>query len=82
MKVLAIIGARKNGNTSYTVQELCRQMETIGEVEIEYLHLHDHDLKYCLGCRVCFDKRKKQPGSPILGRERLFRPKEELLSRC
>lgn len=56
MKVLAIVGARKNGNTSYTVQALCRQMQDIGKVDIEYLHLHDFELKYCLGCRICFDK--------------------------
>ncbi len=56
MKILAIIGARKNGNTSHTVREMCQRMQDIGEVDIEYLYLHDFELKYCRGCRTCFDK--------------------------
>ena len=56
MKILAIIGARKGGNTSHVAQEMCRHMQALGDVQIEFLYLHDFDLKYCLGCRICFDK--------------------------
>ncbi len=55
IRILAVIGARKNGNTSHAVRAVGARMESLGEVELEYLYLHDYRLKYCLGCRVCFD---------------------------
>ncbi len=35
---------------------MCRQIQDFGEVDIEHLYLLDFEIKYCQGCRVCFDK--------------------------
>jgi multimeric flavodoxin WrbA len=63
MRILAVIGSRKKGNTSHTVRAMGAHMKSVGEVAIEYLYLHDYQLKYCLGCRVCFDRGETEcPG--------------------
>jgi multimeric flavodoxin WrbA len=31
-------------------------MKKLGQVNAEFLYLRDYDLKFCLGCRTCFDK--------------------------
>ncbi|MFX1546111.1 MAG: flavodoxin family protein [Promethearchaeota archaeon] len=56
MKILIILGARKNGNTYHTSFALIQEMKKLGQVDEEYLFLRDYNLKFCLGCRTCFDK--------------------------
>jgi multimeric flavodoxin WrbA len=54
MKVLAIMGSpRKEGNGTKLVREIEKQMQAKGEVEFDYLHLVDQDLKMCRGCFKC-----------------------------
>lgn len=53
MKILAIIGSPRRGNTYKTVQAVEKSMKEFGEVEFEYLFLKDSNLKGCLGCSRC-----------------------------
>lgn len=57
MKILAIIGARKSGNTSEIVKYFegrCRERSRgMGEVSFDYLYLSDYDIGFCTGCHNC-----------------------------
>ena len=53
MKVLAINGSpRKQGNTARLLQEVAQTLENHG-VACEILHLADHPVTGCRGCRQC-----------------------------
>lgn len=56
MEILVILGARKKGNTYHTSFTMIDEMKKLGQVNAEFLYLRDYDLKFCLGCRTCFDK--------------------------
>jgi multimeric flavodoxin WrbA len=56
MDILIILGARKSGNTYHTCFALINEMKKLGQVNPEFLFLRDYELKFCLGCRICFDK--------------------------
>jgi multimeric flavodoxin WrbA len=56
MDILIILGARKNGNTHRTCLAIIEEMKKLGHVNAEFLFLRDYRLKFCLGCRICFDK--------------------------
>ncbi|MHA2224572.1 MAG: flavodoxin family protein [Candidatus Hodarchaeales archaeon] len=56
MNILIILGARKNGNTYSTSFTMIQEMKKLGSVNSEFLFLRDYELKFCLGCRTCFDK--------------------------
>jgi multimeric flavodoxin WrbA len=57
-KILVVSGsARKKGNTMSMVKVVEDKMTSMNqEVEFEYLHLIDKDLKYCVGCSLCLRK--------------------------
>jgi multimeric flavodoxin WrbA len=53
MKILAIIGSPRKGNTYKVVQLIEKRMKELGEIDFEYLFLKDISLKSCLGCSRC-----------------------------
>lgn len=54
MKLLAIIGSPRKGNTYRLVQKVEGIMRgSVNDMEIEYLFLKDEDLGLCRGCFVC-----------------------------
>lgn len=58
MKVLGVVGSRrKNGNTSYLVQQALNAIESI-EVETELIFLGDYNIRGCTGCEGCKDTYK------------------------
>ncbi len=58
MKVLGIVGSRrKNGNTSYLVQEALHTIQS-KEVETELIFLGDYNIRGCTGCEGCKDTYK------------------------
>lgn len=59
MKILAIMGSPHEGESLKATQKFERKMKELGEVEFDYLHLKDTDLKPCRGCFVCFLKGKE-----------------------
>jgi hypothetical protein len=54
MKVLAIMGCRKNGNTEEMVRFFSRELQGMDPAfEVEYLYLTDVNLPFCTGCHNC-----------------------------
>ena len=53
MKILAIMGCRKDGNTSEIVKHFESKMKSLGEVNFEYLYLSDYPIDFCVGCHNC-----------------------------
>jgi multimeric flavodoxin WrbA len=56
MKILAILGSPHKGNTFRITQDIESILTKHPDVEFEYLHLKDLDLKPCRGCYLCFHK--------------------------
>lgn len=53
MKILAIIGSTKVGNTSEAVRYFQQKITEKGKVDVEYLYLSDYNLEFCTGCHNC-----------------------------
>lgn len=56
MKVLVIMGSPRKGNTFRAAKKIEESMQSIGNVEFEFLMLKDTGLSQCSGCLVCFGK--------------------------
>jgi multimeric flavodoxin WrbA len=56
MKILAIMGSPHKGNSLEATQRIEEKLTQFGDVEFEYIHLKDVELKPCRGCFVCFMK--------------------------
>jgi len=56
MKIVAVMGSPHKGNSLEIVQRLEGKLTQFGDVEFDYIHLKDVDLKPCRGCFVCFIK--------------------------
>ncbi|APC39181.1 flavodoxin family protein [Clostridium estertheticum] len=52
MKVLGISGGRKDGNNDAMCKEALMAAKEMG-AEVEFVHLLDLDIKYCIGCTAC-----------------------------
>lgn len=55
MKVLAINGSHRNGQTDRLLMRLEDELKKLGEVEFEYLYLRNLKLQPCIGCAVCLE---------------------------
>ena len=53
MKVLAIMGSPRKGDTYHLTQRVEERMRALGDYEFEYLWLRDLDLGLCRGCYGC-----------------------------
>lgn len=53
MKILAIIGSSKNGNTSEAVRYFERKMKEKISADFEYIYLSDYSIDFCRGCHNC-----------------------------
>lgn len=56
MKILAINSGRKKGNTAQVLELMKDYLEKKDGVEVEILHLNDHEVKWCVGCEQCITK--------------------------
>ncbi|MBN2134153.1 MAG: flavodoxin family protein [Acidobacteria bacterium] len=54
MKILAIMGSPHKGNTYEVLERIEKQLKGYSNVDFEYIHLKDLDIKPCKGCFVCF----------------------------
>ena len=54
MKVLAIIGSPRKGNTYKITQQFEENLKKYGNVDFNYIFLKESDLKQCIGCFNCF----------------------------
>jgi multimeric flavodoxin WrbA len=59
-KVVAIMGSPHRGNSLEITQRIEASLHKLGEVEFEYIHLKDLDLRPCKGCFVCFVKGEER----------------------
>lgn len=53
MKILAIMGSARKGNTYRAVQRIEENLKKHGDVDFEYLYLKDAKLETCRGCTAC-----------------------------
>jgi len=53
VKVLAVIGSPRKGNTYEIVRRVEDKMKSLGPVEFEYVFLKDVNLGRCRGCQLC-----------------------------
>lgn len=62
MRIISIVSSgRKNGNTERIVRHIQEEFLLIAitknlKVEFEQIYLANSDIKFCRGCRICFDK--------------------------
>lgn len=62
MKIISIVSSgRKKGNTERVVRHVEEEFLRIAlkrnvQVQLEQIHLGNSDIKFCRGCRICFDK--------------------------
>ena len=56
MKILAIMGSPRKGESYKITQMVEERMKKLGDVEFEYLFLKDANLKSCVGCEICITK--------------------------
>ncbi|WP_085833702.1 flavodoxin family protein [Clostridium merdae] len=55
-KVIAIIGSPRKKETYGAVLKFGEYIKSYGEIEFEPIFLHDYNLEFCTGCKLCFDK--------------------------
>lgn len=62
MKIVTLISSgRKNGNTTRFITQIEFELQEIGKIYetpmvFERIQLSESNLKFCCGCRICFDK--------------------------
>ena len=61
MKVLAICGSHRKGNTEWMLKKLLERAVENG-AEVELILLRKANIKMCLGCLVCEEGGKDRPG--------------------
>lgn len=62
MKVLGISCGRLLGNTEILVKEALMGAEESG-AEVQFIRLHDYELKPCTGCQACMDDMLERGGA-------------------
>ena len=55
-KITALIGSARKGGTYKAVQAFKSALKKHEAIDFEVVFLNDYDLKYCNGCKLCFDK--------------------------
>ncbi|MBN1873617.1 MAG: flavodoxin family protein [Anaerolineae bacterium] len=55
-KVIAFVGSARKGHTHDAAAQFLRNLQSLGEVEVEIVRLSDYRIEVCKGCQVCFAK--------------------------
>jgi multimeric flavodoxin WrbA len=55
-RVTAFVGSPRKKHTHDAVQQFLTNLQSLGDVEYEIVHLSDHRVERCRGCCVCFIK--------------------------
>jgi multimeric flavodoxin WrbA len=55
-KVTAFVGSARKKHTHDAVAQLLSNLQSMGDIEYEIVHLSDYRLQACRGCKVCFEK--------------------------
>ncbi|MFZ5353402.1 MAG: flavodoxin family protein [Bacillota bacterium] len=56
MKILAIVGSPRKGESYKLIQEIEKRLKRYEDVCFEILMLRDYDIKSCTGCHLCINK--------------------------
>jgi multimeric flavodoxin WrbA len=55
-KVTAFVGSARKKHTYGAVVQFLSNLQSMGDIEYEIVHLSDYRLETCKGCKVCIDK--------------------------
>ena len=55
-RVVVLIGSARHGGTYKAVSQFLANLNEYEPLESEIVFLHKYNLKYCLGCKLCFEK--------------------------
>ncbi|WP_444659470.1 flavodoxin family protein [Caproiciproducens sp. R2] len=55
-RVIALIGSQRKKETYDAVLNFGEYLTSHGGIEFETIFLHDYNLGFCTGCKLCFDK--------------------------
>lgn len=58
MKIIAVIGSTRNGNTKHMVEKIIDGMMGEKGVSVQKLHLRDIKMNFCDGCLLCDETGK------------------------
>lgn len=53
MKILAVIGSTRNGNTKYVIEKTLQEIQKYEGISIETINLKNIKMNYCNGCLLC-----------------------------
>lgn len=53
MKVLAVMGSSKFGNTTEVVKYFIKSLAKKVDIQVEYLYVADAEIEFCVGCHNC-----------------------------
>lgn len=57
MKIVIINGSnKKDGATATILKQMHKKLLERKDVEVKFIHVADMDLKYCIGCGICYKK--------------------------
>jgi multimeric flavodoxin WrbA len=59
-KITAFVGSARKGHTYDAVAQFLRNLQSLGEVEVEIVRLSDYRIEVCKGCQVCFAKGEER----------------------
>jgi multimeric flavodoxin WrbA len=59
-KILAIVGSPRRRNTYRAVERFLEELQALGGVESEIVHLADYRLETCRGCLQCFERGEER----------------------
>ncbi len=55
-KVTAFVGSARKKHTYHAAAQFLRNLQAMGDVEVEIVRLSDYRIEACRGCKVCFEK--------------------------
>jgi NAD(P)H-dependent FMN reductase len=55
-RVTAFVGSARKRHTYDAVVQFLGHLQSMGDIEAEIVRLHDYQLEYCRGCKVCFER--------------------------
>jgi len=55
-KITAFVGSARKKHTYDAVAQFLRNLQSLGEIEVEIVRLSDYRIEICRGCQVCFAK--------------------------
>jgi multimeric flavodoxin WrbA len=55
-RVTAFVGSARKKHTHDAAVQFLSNLQSMGDIEVEIVRLHDYRIEFCKGCKVCFAK--------------------------